>query len=418
MKVLVLGGSKAQLPGILLAQKMGHEVVVCDYLEKAIGHRYADESYHISTFDWRSILKVAEREKVDGIMTLGTDQPVLTGAHVAASLNLPSPLSVEVALAVTNKAIMKKILVEHQLPTVDYLLYEKNINDFALEGLKYPVVVKPIDSQGQRGIFYLQNPEEVKQHYEQVIMHSRDTRIMVETYYKNDEVTVSGWVEAGETTLLSIADRITFATKKELGICLAHSVPSKYATRYKESLILLTKSIVEAFTIKDGPIYFQYFLGSEGIKVNEIACRIGGAHEATFLPIVTGFDICKAVIRQSLGQKIEEKLPDSTYLLAPRKHVSVQLFFASPCKIKWLPEEESILAQEGVVDYALNYKVGMRIPSVKDATSRAGYLVVQGASETMLALRLRTIYKLLKIMGEDGENHLIHEPLQSIKGDR
>lgn len=112
MKLMMLGASSAQLAGIRTAQAMGHQVVVCDYLPEAPGHRLADHSVLASTFDYEAVLTAARAFRIDGIMTMGTDQPVYTAARVAKALELPSLLSPETALAVTHKGVMKRRLAQ------------------------------------------------------------------------------------------------------------------------------------------------------------------------------------------------------------------------------------------------------------------------------------------------------------------
>ncbi len=408
MKLLILGASRAQLPGIQKAHDLGCEVVTCDYYEDVIGHEYSDSSHIISTFDKEGVRSVAELEKVDGIMTLGTDQPVLTAAYVATRLGLPKLLDEATALSVTNKKVMKKLFDVHNIPTVPYLIYQKGLNDSELEELFYPVVVKPIDSQGQRGIFYLESARQVIDHYEQVIEHSRELDVLVEQYYPNDEITVSGWVDEGQVTILSITDRVTFQNQSQLGICLSHEYPSRFLAKYKEELEILTRQITKVFKISNGPIYYQFLLGAQGVLVNEIACRIGGAHEATFLPRVRGFDITKAAVQLALGLEHHETMK----VMDKKSCVSVQLFFCEPCTVKRIPDPKQILTLDGVFDYHMNLSVGDQVGDIENATKRAGYLLVEAADKNELEQRLKDIYKFLVIIDENGQNCLVHRPIR------
>jgi len=186
MKLLVLGGSKAQLQAIKQAKKLGHQVVVCDYLQHSIGHKIADMSYLVSTFDASMVLDVAMKDYVDGIMTMGTDQPVYTGAYVCHKLGLPTLISEETALCVTNKIHMKNKLKLNNIPTVDYRILGRtgleNTDAAKIEeelGLRYPLVMKPVDSQGQRGIFQLESIDEVLQHIDTTLSFSRSNKVLL-----------------------------------------------------------------------------------------------------------------------------------------------------------------------------------------------------------------------------------------------
>lgn len=411
MKLVMLGASKAQLIGIKKAKNLGIDIVTCDYYEHSIGHKFASEQSYVSTFDLDGVLDVARKLKADGIMTLGTDQPVLTCAYVAKELDLFSYHSFDLARSVTNKIYMKELFKKHHIDTADYLLYEKDIDDELLEEFKGPVVVKPVDSQGQRGIYYLENPKDIRDVYDDVVSFSRETKILVESYYEHEEVTVSGWVDEGHVHFLAMTDRVTFDEKDQLGICLSHEFPSKFIKDYGREVEKLTNRIVETFQIKNGPIYFQFLIGDEGVKVNEIACRIGGAHEATYLPVVTGFDICETQIKQSLRLPSDLSVLKGYDFFENQQHLSVQLFFASPCTISYMPSEEEIQFMEGVLDVGFHVAIGDDLKSIKNATARAGYIIVQGDSKEELELRVKNIYDKLVIEDDKGINHLIHRKL-------
>lgn len=408
MKLLMLGASKAQLPGILKAKELGCKVVVCDYLKDAIGHQYSDVSYYVSTFDKEGVLQVAKNEAIDGIMTLGTDQPVLTSAYVSERLGLPTMLTLKNGIEVTNKIDMKKRFVASGIPTVDYMFYKKGHNEEELLAFGGPVVIKPVDSQGQRGIYYLEDVKEAIGLFENVIEFSREKVILVERFYEHSEVTVSGWVDNGQTTVLSITDRVTFQNKKRIGICLSHEFPSRHKTQYGIELVELTKKIVDAFEILNGPIYFQFLIGDEGIKVNEIACRIGGAYEASFLPLLTGFDILETQIKKELALEVDLFILSSIQVLENPKYISVQLFFVEPCKIAKMPSEEEVLKLDGVYECGFNVHQGDESKEIDNATARGGYVILAADSKDEMNEYLKNLYDVLVIEDADGENHIIH----------
>jgi len=410
MKLMLLGSSRAQLNTIKRIQSLGHAVVASDYLETSIGKSIANDKYLASTFDYKSTLNGATLKAVDGIMTMGTDQPVLTVAKVANALSLPSFLDIDTALAVTNKAVMKQKFIKHQIPTVDYALYEPS-NPSILEKIKFPAVIKPLDSQGQRGIYVVNSTEEIEALYLDVLNYSREKTILVESYYANDEMTISGWVENGQLKVLTITDRITFNSKDQIGICLSHEFPSKHTKKHGQDIINLSEKIVKDFGIKSGPIYFQFFLGNEGLKVNEIACRIGGAYEDEFIPYLTGVDLLNMTIMGSLGLNYDTVSLINHDPLLINKYLSVQLFFSKSCKICGMPTEDEIRKLEGVVNVGFNYNIGDVIPKTTNATQRIGYVIVTADSKLQLETRLTSLYENLNIIDENNKNVIIYRKL-------
>jgi len=411
---MMLGASLAQLPGIHAAHEMGHEVITCDNQPASVGHEAADAAVFASTFDPDAVCEAARHQRIDGIMTMGTDQPVLTAAIVAEALGLPSMLDVQTARAVTDKRMMKRLFTQLGIPTVAYAFFKKSDPLSVLAGLTGPVVVKPVDSQGQRGIFVLPSPGAVVDRIDDVLAYSRTDEILVESFYPNEEVTVSGWVHEGQTTILSITDRVTFPEIEHLGICLSHELPSKQMDKYGRELIMLTREIVLGFGIRNGPIYFQYLIGDDGIRVNEIACRIGGAFESQFLPSVTGFDLTRAQVRSSFGLELDpqdKKALECYDCLQVQQFLSVQLFFAQPCTIGYLTPLSDVLACEGVVDAGYHRHAGQQIASIKDATARVGFCIVTAGSQTQLEDRLRRLYEVLVVRDSSGINRILHRKI-------
>ncbi|MDL2219256.1 hypothetical protein LJC04_02800, partial [Ruminococcaceae bacterium OttesenSCG-928-O06] len=297
--LIILGGSNCQVNAFRMAKQRGQHTVLFDYLQSPPAAALADVHLQVSTFDAEACTTAAGALAPAGVMTLGTDQPVYTAARMAKALGLPTLLDEETAFAATNKARMKKILTESGIPTVPWRL----VDERALAALpaKGPVVIKPLDSQGQKGVFLAQSPQVAAGWYAQSIAFSRLDKLLCEEYYPSEEITVSAWVQNGVPTVLSVTDRVTFTHARHIGVCAAHRFPSRAAAGHEETLAALTRQICSAFAIPAGPLYIQYLVGAKGVVVNEIACRIGGAFEDVFIPFLTGFDILAAVMDAALG---------------------------------------------------------------------------------------------------------------------
>lgn len=409
MKLLILGGGSGQLSLIKKAKKMGYQLVVSDYYSDAPGKKIADFASESSTFDIKANIKTAKDYKVDGILTSGTDQPVYTAAVVSKELNLNQYISVETAKAVTNKKVMKNKFSAADIPTVKYKILGKNFSEQELKDFNKPFVVKPLDSQGQRGVFKLNSIAEIREKFNEVLSFSREEEILVEEYYDSDEITVSGWVVDGRSKLLTVTDRLNFEKDIHIGICSSHLFPSKHLKDYHSEIEKLSQKIVKKFKIKNGPLYFQFLIGQEGIKVNEIACRIGGAYEGDFMPKLTGVDILKMMVDLAAGQKVDKSALNNYYLEKNSKYLSSQLFFAGSGRIKKLSSETDILKLPGVLKAGLNYQQGDRISGIENATARAGYFIVMAANKKQLKRRVAAVYDELKIIDQQGKNIVLRE---------
>ncbi len=417
MKIMMLGGGTNQLCAINRILENGHDVVVSDYLDQSPGKNIASYTAKADTFSYEETLREADRHNIDAILTVGTDQPVLTAAKVAKQLDLASGIGVDTALAVTNKEVMKKIFVSNNIPTIEYILIDGNIdqtnleiNDIQykeIENMTYPAVLKPVDSQGQRGIFKVNNPEQVWEHIKTTLSYSKAKKALLEKYYENQEVTVSGWVKSRRCYILTMTDRVTFDEEDRIGVCVSHEHPSIHIKEYGTKAKELTEQIVAAFNISDGPIYFQFLIGESGMLVNEIACRIGGAYEDQFIPKITGFDILNAQIDLSLGRSIDLDVVEHYDFRKNEACVSVQLFFAQPGKLEKVTSKDEMMQVQGIDDFRCHYKNGDEIPEIENASARAGFGLLYGSNENAICERINEFFKCLKLENDQKENLVI-----------
>ena len=209
-RLLMVGAGSCQINGILKMKDKGYEVVVADYLENSKGKLLADVAVLADAFKVDEIYNCAKELEVEGILTVGTDQPVLVVSKVCENLNLPCFISSETALWVTDKKHMKERFKAFNIPTVPFAIVNAQFDEGELSHIKPPYVVKPVDSQGQRGIFMVDSVDAIRAKFDQVLKYSRQSEILVESYYKNRELTVSGWVVADDVKVLTIPDRVTF----------------------------------------------------------------------------------------------------------------------------------------------------------------------------------------------------------------
>lgn len=177
-KILFLGGSLFQIPPIKYAKEQGHYVITCDYLPDNPGHKFADEFHNVSTTDKDAILKLAKELKVDGIVAYASDPAAPTQAYVANKLGLPS-----------NPYESVEILARKDLFR-DFLVPKSN-SFYRLE-LTFPIIVKPVDSSGSKGVTKVVKKEDIKKAFEYALIFSREKKIVLEEFFVRDGYQVAG----------------------------------------------------------------------------------------------------------------------------------------------------------------------------------------------------------------------------------
>ena len=402
--LLLLGGSLCQLHAARRAREQGRRVILADYTEHPPAAAYAHLHDRTSTFDAAGCIQLARREHVDAVLTTGTDQPVYTAACVSHALGLPSFLSPEQALAVTNKKVMKQTLAAHRLPTAPWRLVDAHTGADALRGLTPPLVIKPLDSQGQRGVFKCEQAEALLRRLPETLSFSRCTEALAEQFYPGDEVTVSGWVHEGRLTVLTVSDRLLYPDPVHIGICIGHRFPSIHMDRFAE-IEALSRAVSRAFRLTEGPFYLQLLIGEAGIRVNELACRIGGAFEDVVIPYLTGFDILDAALELSFGRRVEPALFAGFRADRPERCAAVQLLFCRPGVVASCTPVQQLEKLPFLLDCGYNYHPGQQIPPAHNATARFGHAVIAGTPDT-IADHIRQFYAECRVLSSAGENLL------------
>lgn len=404
MRIMVLGSGPNQLNGIKQLQAAGHWVLASDYNEQSVGKSIADQTATADAFDADATARVAVRYNIDRIIVFATDQPVLTAAIVSERLGLPYHLTVAQAHMVTHKHIMKAKLKQCGLPVLDYLILDSQTSADKLAQLQYPAVIKPVDSQGQRGIFKVQSAAALLDKLANTLSHSKVGLAIAEPFYLSDEVTVSGWVKDGTIYTLTLTDRVSFDTDNKIGICTSHEHPSKLQRQYGAQIQRLSQQICRCLALQNGPFYYQFLVGDKGVVVNEIASRIGGAHEDVFIKRLSGFDIMAAQIAMSTSQDVDTSPLVDYCALNNCQPLSVQLYFARAGQIASIEKPNNL---DGLVYWGTHYQVGDCIAITTSAATRCGYAIIVANDENSLIQRIDNFYRQLIYRDTAGQSMLI-----------
>ena len=181
-KILMLGGSAAQVVAIRKAKELGYYTVLCDYLPDNPGQYAADKFYQVSTIDREAVLRVARAEAVDGVIAYASDPAAPTAAYVAEKMGLPTnPLrAVEI---LCNKDLFRAFLSSHGFNTPKAAGFDDRTEALnSLGSFRLPVIVKPVDSSGSKGATVLRNPDKAGEAVDFAFSFSRAHRIIIEEF--------------------------------------------------------------------------------------------------------------------------------------------------------------------------------------------------------------------------------------------
>ena len=389
-KIMILGASILQLPAIVQAKKMGIEVVAVDMNPKAIGFKEADKNLVISTIDIEAVLKAAQEEKIDGIMTLASDMPMRTVAVVAKEMGLVG-IDEETALKATNKAIMRQCLLEHNVPIPKFFKVSNEAEyKSAIKQFKTSFIVKPADNSGSRGIFLIERLDDektIEQAYRYSKGFSRNGDVVVEEYMDGEEVSVETLSVDGVCHVIQVTDKLT--TGAPHFVEMGHSQPTKNSAGVAEKIREVAKMAVNAIGIKNGPSHTEIMVTKEGPKIVELGARLGGDCITTHLvPLSTGINMVENCILIALGYP-----PNLTAK------------FEKGSAIRYIPSYKGVLKEvsnvdegkqvPGVQEISFVKEVGETLTDIESSTSRIGFVVAQSDTADMA---INACYKALDKM--------------------
>lgn len=308
-KILLLGGSAQQIIAIETAKKLGYYTIVCDFLEDNPGQYVADKFYLVSTTDKEAILEVAKKEKINGILAYASDPAAPTAAYVAEKLNLPgSPYeSVEI---LCNKDKFRKFLKENNFCTPNakgYINIHEAYEDLKNNKFKYPVIVKPVDSSGSKGVGRINELKEANEKLEYAMSFSRGKRIIVEEFVEK-----YGYQIAGDG--LSIDGKLVFrcfANDHFNPKCINPYVPISASFPYNMPKEIHDKvhneiqRLLNLLKMQTTTYNFDMRIDKDyNIYLMEIAPRDGGNYIPQIINYATGVNLVEYAVRGAMDEKI------------------------------------------------------------------------------------------------------------------
>lgn len=301
-KILVLGTGSAQRDIIERCKEMGLYVIATSNVAGYSAQKLADEFHQVDITNIEATEKLAEEKEVNYVYSVGSDIAMETIAKVSKDLGLPCFIEQETAKICNHKFLLRNIISSRKIDgSIPYQVLD-NIEDEVL--IPYPVMMKPSDSQGQRGVRRADSPEEIKEHFDETIGFSREKKIIVETFIDGDEISVNSFLKNGEMKFYLISDRETW---KEYpgGLIHEHLIPSKYE---KDELVTrrvrkLVDETLKAIGLNNGPAYFQIKINKEGYPyLIEVTPRLDGCHMWRVIRYSTGVDLLQASIDMLMGK--------------------------------------------------------------------------------------------------------------------
>lgn len=305
--ILLLGGSQAQVVAIDKARELGYKTVLCDYLPDNPGQFHADVFYLVSTIDREAVLEVALKEHVDGVLAYASEPASPTAAYVAQELKLPgNPL--EAVEIMGSKALFREHMRTHGLPCPGSVAVEAGCSaDKVLEllaDLHYPLVVKPTDSSGSRGVSVIEGEHGLEEALEYAASYSRGGHLIVEEYISAGFPHVIGgdiFVLDGEVQFWGLMSCLR-DSRSTLVPC-GEMAPTGLDSEARERVRRVLSALVSSLGIRFGELNVEIIIDKiDTPYVIELASRAGGNMIPIELSDISGLDLIAANIQCAMGE--------------------------------------------------------------------------------------------------------------------
>lgn len=363
--VLIFGVGPLQKSIIGRAKKMGLYTVGIDPCEDATCRDDVDAFEVVGGQDYEGTCAVVEKYGIDAIVTAATDKPLVMMARIAEKYGFPF-YSVKTAQWSTDKFQMKQRFLEGGVPCAKGRLV-KSVTETA--DMVYPVIVKPRDNSGSRGVKLCRTKEELEQSMAEALEYSKLDSVLVEEFIEGPEYSIEGLHYDGKSEVIQFTEKKT--TEFPYNVELGHIQPANISEENKQKIREIVAKIGKALKFENCPSHTELKINERGIFVIETSPRLGGDYiTSTLTPLSTGVNVEDELLRISLGEKIS---PTPQHV----QYSGVRFFaFEEGNIIKHILDTNFVKTWPHVVDFSFNLKEGDSVNQITSSLNRYGHLTL------------------------------------------
>lgn len=307
-RLMLLGGIRYLLPVIETAHKYGYWVITVDYLPDNIAHKYSDEYHNVSILDKDAVLKLAQELQIDGILSFAVDPGVVTAAYVADQMGLPFSCSYDSACILQNKALFRQFLTDHHF-NVPHAKGYSSIDD-ALQDVDFfhwPVIVKPVDSAGSKGITKIDCPDELRKAVETALGESHCHSFIIEDYLEKEGLSSGSesFFVDGKLMYNGFYDQFFDSKAANPYTPSAECWPADKPESVLDEVRSELQRLSDLLRFGTGLFNVEWRVCTDGkVYLMEVSPRAGGNRLAEILNYAADVDIIDAEVRKAMGENV------------------------------------------------------------------------------------------------------------------
>ena len=408
MKALVVAGGIPQAELIKQLKIRGISTVLADGSPNAVARPFADRFCQVDIFDIPSVREIAKKERVDFILTVCADQVLLVVAEVSEMLSLPCYIDFNTAQNVSNKIKMKQLLKAIGIPTTDYVETTR-LDPAAISSLRYPLVVKPVDAYSSKGVRRADNFEELERYYEDARRISRSGGVIVEEFFRGDEISVDAFVVGGKAKILSVTNSEKVKSDDRF-VIFRGRYPVKASAAVLKKIEDIAQKIADGFALVNSPLLIQLLHNGDDVSVLEFCARTGGNMKWLLIKYSCGVDVIKATVDITLGNTPDLKTRDTGHRIVVNDFIY--------CRPGVFDHFEGFddMAERGLINefHAVRLK-GTRMNGVNSSSDRIAGMNIVADSIEDFNRKQRIILDHVKVVDSEGNDIMRRDLLPDLE---
>lgn len=411
-KLLVLGGVAMICELVQDAQRRGAYVVVADYYPDSPAKKIADEAWLVSTIDTDALAEKCIEAGIDGVISAFDDFNVICSQKLSDRIGKPFYATGAQVDATMDKVNFKQLCRDNGVPSTPEFELDRELSRECLDKLRYPVIIKPVDSSGARGITICNNEEELKAAHVDAMKMSKKGNVILEKYLVGDEIGVNYVLQDGDIHVSVLHDRyMQKGDGKHVCLPVAYVYPSKYTQRYLAEENQLVIDMFKSIGMKNGTLFLQGCVDAGVCYFYEMGYRLNGAKQYQILDKLCGFNPMQMIVNYSLTGKMEdEKIASKVNPLLGKTCCTLSVL-ARPAKVEKIVGLDAIKAFPEVVAITQWYQEGDTIAPEALGTQKqiSMRITLEAENVEKLADVINRVYSTVDVLDENGESILIEQ---------
>lgn len=407
-KLFVLGATRQHSEIVKEAQSLGIKTYVADYYENSPAKKLADKSFLVSAIDVEKLVSICKEENIDGVFTGYNDMLLPYNQEICSILDKPFCGNRENINTCIDKELFKKACVKSGVPIVPWFSVNKENYLEKIDEIELPVVVKPADYSGSKGVYKCFKKEDLKFNIEEAFTYSKAGKVLIEKLMEVDkEFSVYYMIYNGVAYLSAMGDRYVKVTDPNIAPSgLGMLYPSVYLDEWIESMDGHVRKFISDNDMKDGFVFFQGFYDNGKFYIHETGYRLNGGYTYEIIEHFSGYNQMHQLIKYSLTGEMDVELLEKSnpYFDGLGMIVTISL---KNGKISHISGIEEIEKNSGLLKFNLLH--GLRDEINVRGTSEQVFAYVLCATENKEKLDevINLIREKLVVLDENGENMIM-----------